>query len=152
MPRSNILRPKTQWCSYLDTCHHEKLKASYPHFVFLGHGVGDCTMRVYTNESYIDSYVQFIKEIQALPTKPTIILLTPSWSFHIKDPLPADKPKEWEFSGYMMKITEYPDENRCDIPGATYKIAEKTGIPANHVLDFYSLFANPKHGKRSDFF
>jgi len=53
------------------------LKKSLPHIVFVGLGAMDQLLKGYTDKSFVEVYSSFIQEIQNLPTKPSIFLLTP---------------------------------------------------------------------------
>ena len=62
---------------YPKTCRFEQLKKSFPHIVVLMFGGMDTRFEGYTDKTFIADYSKFIKEIEDLPTKPVVFLLTP---------------------------------------------------------------------------
>ena len=128
--------------NYHKNCRYQQLKASLPHFVFMNFGLFDTNLKNFTEKNFIEWYGSMIKEIQALPTKPTVFLMSPVWSVKFRD---KDwDPKTWQPNDqWLLKISERTDEAMNSFPKVIYKIAEQNGIPHEHVLDTWNLLRNP---------
>ena len=61
----------------MEDCRYEQLQKSMPHFVFMAFGSVDSHMKNYTEQNFIEAYVNLIKQTQLLPSKPTVFLMVP---------------------------------------------------------------------------
>ena len=63
--------------SFLTDCRAEQLNKSMPHVVVLGFGGMDQLLKNFTEKKFIQDYTSFIRQTQALPSKPMVMLMVP---------------------------------------------------------------------------
>ena len=97
--------PDIKGHSYNKDCRYEQLKKSMPHFVFLSFGTMDTHLKGYQEKQFIDSYVQMIKEIQSLPTRPMVFLMVPA--SNCLHPLNMEGQDKSKYSAFIT------DTNKC---------------------------------------
>lgn len=123
---------------YKDYCQYDMYKDSMPQFVIMGFGSIDTMLRNFTEQEFIDSYLAFIKEVEALPTKPLVFLHTPTFQcehdFQNTGFFP-DNAANW------VANTGNPcvGGNAVQIKDSVYKVAEKAGIPKNRVMNLWDV-------------
>lgn len=69
--------PNVEHFSFQDDCRHEMLMKSLPNFVFLSFGSMDAHLKNFTEETFKESYMKLIKDVQKLPTRPMVFLMVP---------------------------------------------------------------------------
>jgi len=64
---------------YKNSCGYKKFEQSLPHAVFMGFGGLEPLLKNYNESTFVQTYVDFIKEIEAMPTKPIVFLALPTY-------------------------------------------------------------------------
>jgi hypothetical protein len=92
----------------------------------------------FTPEDFSKTYTAFIKEMQALPSKPEIVLISPMYSS--KTVLAANESfKMNELDGEMFEVqnanlAQWPHA-QVDMSSLVAKIGQQAGIPKEQIID-----------------
>ena len=107
-----------------------------PHLVIMGFGGMDQALKNYTEDNFVNSYVQYIKAVQNLPYKPMVFLMVPI--FTCSDISPATWQEEEQKQLFTSKINCTTDQ-QLDLQRIIYKIARLSDIPDHHFIDTWRL-------------
>jgi len=129
---------------YPASCRFEQLKKSFPHIVLMMFGGMDTRNEGYSEKTFIQDYSKLIKEVEALPTKPIVFLLTPLFQ-HVRGKdgrYMRETQVRDNKTNKILNITEHKDAKDEIFAGLSlqetiYKTADAVGIPHNRVIDVY---------------
>ena len=114
-----------------------------PNFVVLGFGGMDQELKMFQSDKFVEDYVNFIKQVQALPTKPMVMLMVPVHTCLFTNHYKEDG-RPFTVMGHCR-----PDQE-VDLQRTIYKIANMTGIPDHHVVNAWKLLRLNPHMQASD--
>lgn len=106
------------------------LKKSLPNFVFYAFGAFDSHLVNFTQEQFMNSYIELIKETQNLPSHPMVFLMVPV--FTCKNKLVPDG-----VPNYLTSQDKCSAEASIDMQKTILEIANKRGIPQHHIINAY---------------
>merc|ERR1719327_2086195 len=138
---ASTIIPGVKFHSYYDDCRYEQLKLSMPNFVFFSFGAMDSHLKNFTEEKFINSYVQLIQETQNLPSRPLIFLMVPT--FHCLHDLKLEGNPNM-VDDFIFDRSQCKPEQSRDMTKTIQKIAKKTEIPAYHIVNAWQLVRDPK--------
>lgn len=93
--------PEDNGVSYKDLCEYKQLMKSNPDIVISMIGGKDSfQQKNFTGDAFVEKYSSFIKEIQALPSQPYVMLLTPVYTAASAI---AQKDKPFMFDGIYVQ-------------------------------------------------
>lgn len=130
--------------SFLTSCRREQLHKSLPHFVFLAFGAVDQINNGFSRKEFVKDYLEFIEEVQNLPSKPMVLLMVPVFTCL--------------FSGVDHEYSSLTARSACkreqdlDLQQEIYEIANIRGIPEHHVINLWELLRLNPHVKSEDVF
>lgn len=92
----------------------------------------------FTPEGFQKTYSAFIKEMQSLPSKPEMVLISPIYSS--KTVLATNEPfKMNELDGEMFEVGKSNlgqwQHAKVDMSALVAKVAQETGVPKEQVID-----------------
>ena len=101
----------------------------------------DSHLKNFTEEKFIQSYVQLIKETQNLPSRPLVFLMVPTFTCQHALRLEGNPDMVSDFIGNPSECTK---EQSRDMQKTILKIASLTEIPQYHVINAWSFIRDPK--------
>lgn len=125
--------------TYKDLCEYGQLKTAAPDIVVAMLGAKESLdQKRFTPEDFSKTYTAFIKEMQGLPSKPEIVLISPVYSS--KTVLASNESfKMNELDGGMFEVqkanlAQWPHA-KVDMSALVAKIGYQAGIPKEHIID-----------------
>lgn len=108
-------------------------------------GFGGCdTLRTeFSEDRFIQYYSDYIKKVQAMPSKPIVMLMVPTFTR-----LTRNNGEECVTNSndpFMPSQTTCPHDAMIDLQYIIYKIAKQNSIPDHHVINAWAVLRlNPK--------
>ena len=112
--------------AFQDDCRYEQMKKSLPNFVFLAFGSMDSPLKEYNENKFVDSYVELIKETQALPSRPMVFLMVPvaTCKHELNNTL-----SQHNMSAFVTNSSQCNAQQSKDMQETILKVASLTDIP-----------------------
>lgn len=135
------------WHNFPEDCHYHLMKESIPHAVFLGFGAMETQLKDYSEEKYMQAYLNLIQEVRDLPSKPIIYMMVPLFGCSQGN----------KYIGFIGEKKGGDKQWLKSEPGAcdsgdhailardtALKVAKKAGIPDSRVLNTWDLLRKGK--------
>jgi len=125
--------------TYKDLCEYGQLKTAAPDIVIAMLGAKESLdQKRFSPEDFSTTYTAFIKEMQGLPSKPEVLLVSPVYS--AKTVLAANEPFRLneldggDFEVQDSKLAAWPHA-KVDMSSLVAKIGRQAGIPEEQIVD-----------------
>ena len=110
----------------------------------------DQALKNYTEQNFVASYVDYIKKVQSLPSRPMVMLMVPV--FTCLDIPTTTWDQDIQRLLFTTKLSCPNLDQQFDLQKVIYRVAKEAGIPDHHVVNVWKLLRLDPDVKISEVF